>query len=283
MNFPISEEDDKAISRMIIEDRASGFSSYNKPLFFLNAGQPGCGKTELNNITKANIEDDILECNADDLRDYHPNVAQILAEYEVDYPTITWEPACRWNELLIQEGVTRQYNILIETTLGKLDLCLGTLERMKNNGYTTHLQLLAIPSRWSWLGINMRYESNKASEGSARMVSDNDHEDRFQKLLVNLPTIINSPNLDKVSVYSRKLTVASGAKSALSLLTDQKKEALSIFNEVIYKEIGVEESQHFLMEGNQVIQFMRTRKASKAEIELFEKKLHELKSSQHTP
>jgi len=276
VTFPISEEDDRVLSRMIIEDRTAGVTSFSQPLFFLNAGQPGCGKTELNNLTRKNVNDDILECNADILRDYHPDAPQILAEYELEYPRITWEAANRWNQSLIQYGKDKKFNLLIETTLKDGALVLGTLKNMKNSGYSTRLQLLAVPRRWSWLGIYTRFESSKADITPARYVSDKDHDDRFDALLENLPAVIESPHIDSIAVYARRFVVAAGAEKALELLTDQKVEVLSTFQKVINRKMDSFESKAFLDHGNRVIHLMRGRSAQEAEIELFQKKLNEL-------
>lgn len=125
--FSISREDWVALFDIIKADRTGGLFSLEHPLFFLHAGQPGCGKTQLNNLVQAQLADNLLECNADTLRDYHPDVEQILREREVDYPSITWPAANTWNNALIDAGVAQLYNLLIETTLRNEEQALATL------------------------------------------------------------------------------------------------------------------------------------------------------------
>jgi predicted ABC-type ATPase len=185
--FAITPEEHARISDIIIATRTAGLTGYSTPLFFLNAGQPGSGKTFLNIRTIDSVDGDVLECNADTLRDNHPHAVEILREREDDYPRLTWDAADRWNQALIAAGVERQYNILIETTLRKAGQALETLEGMKRNGYRTFLQVLAVPSYLSWLSIHHRFESQKAMQGWARAVSETDHDDRVLRLETNLP------------------------------------------------------------------------------------------------
>src|SRR5579863_881462 len=269
--FEISEEDMSAISAQIVIIRTVNLTSFREPFFYLNAGQPGSGKTELNNLTRRSHDDDILECNADTLRDYHPDVVEILREHEADYPDITWPPASQWNSDLVRIGQNRGYNILIETTLHNLDLALNTLKDMKSHGYQTHLQVLAVPYRWSWLGIHLRFESMKAITGVGRLVSQKDHDDRFRKLSDNLPKVVESPHLDFASLYARRLHVAANAGTALELMTDNKSEIEPRFRSIVDAKMSDEKRQEYQRETDRVVQLMKARGVEEDRIQDFQR------------
>jgi len=274
--FYISPEDEKEISKGIIAERISGLTRSDPAQFFLNAGQPGCGKTELNVLTAESLQDNLLECNADTLRNYHPEADRILGEFEAHYSDITWPYADRWNGQLIAEGIARRFNLLIETTLGNLPKVQETFQEMKKAGYSTHLQLLAIPERWSWMGIHLRFETAKANRGWARFVPDEVHADRFRKLIENLPRVLESPDLDRVTVYTRDLSVGTAAKAALIRMTDDKRQALAAFSARMNKPIDIAENKAYFEVGDQVKELMSKRNAAAAEMMEFEKKVVEL-------
>src|SRR6266540_4287342 len=115
--FAISSQVDAEILQIIIKDRTRNLTKVSSPQLYVVAGQPGSGKTELIYQIKQSLENNILVCNADDLRNYHPDAEEILKEYESDYSDITWPYADKWNQQLMNIGVSRKFNILIETTL----------------------------------------------------------------------------------------------------------------------------------------------------------------------
>lgn len=269
-SFELSQEDLNDIASEIVSDRTAFLTSYKEPHFFLNAGQPGAGKTELNNLTRKNLSDDILECNADSLRDYHPDIERIWKNYESSYPELTMPAANYWNQELIKAGIQKRYNIIIETTLGNLNLVSDTLTRIKAAGYTTHLQVLAVPDRWSWLGIHLRYESIKADRGFARRVSAADYADRFKKLRENLPFVLNLAELDSALLYKRRLTTNRNSDTALELVAEGKGKVLTAFYEILDEPMDAAEMPIFLEQVEKVRQYMLDRSARREEIYAFE-------------
>ncbi|MBS1663714.1 MAG: zeta toxin family protein [Bacteroidetes bacterium] len=270
--FPVSSKDWDTLFEIIQTDRTVGLSTISTPHFFLHAGQPGCGKTELNNLVSKQLSGNILQCNADTLRDYHPDVEKILREREVDYPILTWSAANSWNNALIKLGMDRRYNLLIETTLHNADLALQTLKKMKECGYTTNLQILAVPYRWSWLGIHIRYEAVKARKGFARNVSEVDHDNRFESLKTSLGVVLESPHLDHAAIYQRKLTIEPNDSTALQLVTDVKAKAIKTFFDIIEQPMDEQERGLFKRDCTRVIEYMHIREAPAEEIFVFNQK-----------
>ncbi len=278
--FPISLEDLASLLETILVDRTIGISPALDPQFFLNAGQPGSGKTELNNITKRRLQDNVLECNADTLRNYHPDAIQILRDHELEYPDLTWPAADHWNKALIEAGKARHYHLLIETTLRNAVQAQDTLAAMKLNGYATHLQVLAVPYRWSWLGIHLRFESIKAKSTFARHVSDADLGDRLTQLQANLPVVLASPYLDGAAVYKRKLTANASPEHALELVTDQRNEVLGAFFKILEKPMDDDERNLFTLYCERIVQYLEDREAPVETILAFKNKASRLEQGE---
>lgn len=274
--FDLSPAEQAAIFDVILADRTNGLVTDPVPRFFLNAGQPGSGKTELNIDTQRRFGDNLLECNADTLRDYHPDAARLLREHELEYPAITWPAASAWNQALRDEAIERRLHLLIETTLRDASEALQTLERMKGVGYTTNLQVLAVPPFWSWLGVHTRFESSKASKGWGRIVPDDLHDQRVDSLRANLPIVLSSPHLDFVSIYQRRLMVPPGATTALELATADRNEALNIFYSIQEGLMNAAEKSEFEKGCDKVLGWMRDRAAPTAIIHSFERRADQI-------
>ena len=133
-----------------------------------------------------------------------------------------------------------------------------------------------MPYRWSWLGIHSRYESLKAKKSFARIVSEADHDDRFVRLQQTLRIVLDSPSLDHVAVYKRKLSVERDASAALELLTEAKAEAPGAFLEVVERPMDDQERALFLNECARIVSYMQDRNAGAEHIDSFIKKVDRL-------
>lgn len=274
--YELTPEDSAVLFAIIQADRTDGLLPAPTPAFFLDSGQPGSGKTELNKMVSAQHGGNILECNADNLRNYHPEADRILRERELDYPDLTWPAANHWNNQLIELGIERRYNLLIETTLWRAEITLETLRRMKARGYTTNLQVLAVPYRWSWLGIYLRFESLKARAGHARAVSEEAHDSRFKGLQDVLPVIITSRDLDRVAIYRRMPMVDQQATSALELVTERRPEALDTYFAIVGQAMDAQERSRFKSDCAVVLQYMEDRGATPESVAAFKEKADRL-------
>ena len=274
--FPISPEKWAAKFEVIQADRTSGLTSATPPLFFLHAGQPGSGKTVLNDQVADQLAGNLLECNADTLRNEHPDIELILQEPEDDYPDLTWQAANSWNNALIETGVTRRYNLLIETTLRNADQALETLARMKANGYITHLHVLVVPYWLSWVGIHIRFEGYKALKGFARAVSEADHDDRFARLPETLPIVLKSPHLDKAILYQRQLLLPPPKPPTVEIVTETKENIVEAFRDIRNKPMDEQAEALFNHYCTRIVQYMEDRDAGRTHIEAFQGKASRL-------
>jgi hypothetical protein len=167
-------------------------------------------------------------------------------------------------------------NLLIETTLKDTAQALATLARMKAAGYTTWLQVLAVPYRWSWLGIYARYEAIKMRTGVARIVKESDHDDRFKRLQENLRAVVASSDLDYFTIFRRQLRVEASATTALAPAAEGKEDVLDIFFSIVNHPMDEEEKDLFKEGCARVAQMMRDREAWSGSIEAFEEKSRRL-------
>jgi predicted ABC-type ATPase len=280
MSFPISQEQDETQFTQIVEVFAGHLTPAPMPAFHVVIGQPGSGKTELIDLIRSSLEDNILLCNADDLRNYHPEYVKIMRDYESEATDITWPFARDWNNRLIGYGVEKRLNVLIETTGKDRELVLKTLLEKKAAGYITNMHILAIPKRFSWLGIHLRYESMRNSQQFGRIVTDAQHQERFEKLCENVPALVESAHLDHITVYTRSPVMRLDDRCPIVALAATKETSSPAFKEAIAKKMGLEELNAFYGASSRISDLMRRRNVPELDIQAFEEKARKLGSEE---
>lgn len=268
--FSTTSAQDDAIFQMIVSDLPSDLTGRQSPALYIVMGQPGCGKTELIDIIKAALRKNVLVCNADELRNFHPEFITIARDYELDLPALTKGFADRMNRRLIEYGVSQKFTMIIETTGQGRQMVLETLKHKKEEGYITYLYVLAIPRAFSWLGIHLRFESAKLNLGFGRAVSAPEHDERYTRLRENFRMFAESSQLDHIAVYTRRPLLQPEGKSPLVQLTSLKEMAVSAFFEALDKEMDLNEISAFFEGSSRVVDLMRRREAPEMDIQLFE-------------
>jgi predicted ABC-type ATPase len=274
--FDYSAEKFESIFQKIVKERAGHLKGTPTPAFYLVMGQPGSGKTMLIDEISRSLGNNVLICNADDLRNYHPHFEEIVRDHESDLPKITWPFARDMNRRLIEFGAGRKFNLVVETTGWDRQIVLDTLKEKKEQGYFTYLQVLAIPRAFSWLGIHLRFETMKEDMGFGRMVQAAEHDERYELLRENLPYFVASPHLDHAAVFTRGPLLQQEGRSPLVELASVTAAALPAFFGAIGKKMGLDESRAFFESSSRVVEFMHRRGAPAMDIQLFEEEAQRL-------
>jgi hypothetical protein len=87
--YTIPKREFDEIQQEIIADYTVGKIASDSPVVVILGGQPGARKTELERITRVELGNNVISCNADVFRDYHPQVERIKHRHEAEYPAIT--------------------------------------------------------------------------------------------------------------------------------------------------------------------------------------------------
>ena len=114
--FAVSTEDFSTIQAKIITRFAGALQPIDQPVVVILGGQPGCGKTELEKIASDELGGNVMVCNGDIFRDYHPQAETIKADFEAYYLELTVKTAHAWNQGLREYCEQRRLNYILETT-----------------------------------------------------------------------------------------------------------------------------------------------------------------------
>lgn len=190
------------------------------PLGIILGGQPGAGKSFLVNEVENEFKKDFIFISTDDLRLYHPAYSALQQNPETvqNAANLVNAYASAWTEKLIKHCIENKFNLIIDSTLGgNINAVYQTIDMLRENGFSFHLRLMAVPALLSKLSIYLRYESQLIEKGFARWTRMEDHDDRFEKIPIVLEQIFTTKPPDTARFYQRVLS----EKTTISLKSSQ--------------------------------------------------------------
>lgn len=190
------------------------------PIGIILGGQPGSGKSFLVNEVKKEFQKDFIFISTDDLRLYHPAYAVLQQNPETlqNAANLVNPYASAWTERLIKHCIENKFNLIIDSTLGgNINAVYQTVDMLRENDFSFHLRLMAVPALISKLSIFLRYESQLKEKGFARWTRMEDHDDRFEKIPSVIEQIFATKPPDTARFYQRVFS----ENSTISLKSSQ--------------------------------------------------------------
>ena len=197
-----TNEELELVFQKILKMYMSSYSSSKNPKVFLLGGQPGAGKSGLENML--NLKDEYISISGDDYREYHPRFKEINLEYGKEASKYTQQWAGQITEKLIEKLAKEKYNLIIEGTLRTAQLPLKEADRFRKLGYEVELHVLAVKPEKSYLGTLLRYEEMIKWGKIPRMTPKEHHDLVVKNIGDNLEVIYNSKAFDNIKLFDRE-------------------------------------------------------------------------------
>ncbi|MER0441919.1 zeta toxin family protein [Emticicia sp. W12TSBA100-4] len=181
------------------------------PIGIILGGQPGSGKSFLVNEVKKEFQKDFIFISTDDLRLYHPAYAALQQNPETlqNAANLVNPYAYAWTERLIKHCIENKFNLIIDSTLGgNINAVYQTVDMLRENDFSFHLRLMAVPALISKLSIFLRYEFQLKEKGFARWTRMEDHDNRFEKIPSVIEQIFTTKPPDTARFYQRVLAAS---------------------------------------------------------------------------
>lgn len=173
-----------------------------KPIAYILGGQPGAGKTILqNSILKSNKN--CIVINADAFREFHPYFSEIQAAFGDEAPKYTQPFINRITEQLIRELSDEKYNLIIEGTLRTAETPINTCKMLKDKGYRVELHIIAVKKEISYESTILRYENAIALGKTPRATAKEHHDLVAESIVKNLDVIYQRKVFDDIRLFSR--------------------------------------------------------------------------------
>ena len=242
----------------ILEYYKSMYSPTENPKVTLLGGQPGAGKSGLENLI--NIKKNYVSISGDDYREYHPRFKEINLEHGREASKYTQQWAAEITEKLIRELRKEKYNLIIEGTLRTAELPLKEASAFKKAGYEVELNVVVVKPEKSRLGTLERYEAMLKQNKVPRMTPKEHHDLVVNNIGNNLEIIYNSKAFDNIKLFDRGNNLLYNFKENPDI------NPKDILNKEFNREWKKEEIEEFKEKWDNLIDTMRNREASREEI-----------------
>ena len=242
----------------ILEYYKSMYSPTENPKVVLLGGQPGAGKSGLENMV--NIKKNYVSISGDDYREYHPRFKEINLEHGREASKYTQQWAAEITEKLIRELRKEKYNLIIEGTLRTAELPLKEARAFKKAGYEVELNVVVVKPEKSRLGTLERYETMLKQDKTPRMTPKEHHDLVVNNIGNNLEIIYNSKAFDNIKLFDRGNNLLYNYKENPDI------NPKDILNKEFNREWKKEEIEEFKEKWDNLIDTMRNREASREEI-----------------
>ena len=236
----------------------SMYSPTENPRVALLGGQPGAGKSGLENMV--NIKKNYVSISGDDYREYHPRFKEINVEHGREASKYTQQWAAEITEKLIKELRKEKYNLIIEGTLRTAELPLKEANAFKKAGYNVELNVVVVKPEKSRLGTLERYEAMLKQGKVPRMTPKEHHDLVVNHIGNNLEIIYNSKAFDNIKLFDRENNLLYNYKESPNV---NPKDILNKEFNRIWKKGEIEE---FKEKWENLIKIMESRKAPIEEI-----------------
>ena len=242
----------------ILKMYISSYSPSKNPKVFLLGGQPGAGKSGLENML--NLKDEYISISGDDYREYHPRFREINLEYGKEASKYTQQWASQITEKLIEKLAKEKYNLIIEGTLRTAQLPLKEADRFRKLGYEVELHVLAVKPEKSYLGTLLRYEEMIKWGKIPRMTPKEHHDLVVKNIGDNLEIIYNSKAFDNIKLFDRENNLLYNYKENYDI------NPKNILENEFNSEWKLEEIKNFREKWENLIIMMENRKLHTEEI-----------------
>jgi predicted ABC-type ATPase len=268
--YTLSEDQIQRIFERLILPELKFYTPTNNPTGVIVGAQPGAGKSQILNLLKQEYSQNIVICNADDYRKFHPATNEILHQHESFFPDITTGLAQQLNLLLRNACKSNGLNFALEITMRNGAGANATIEGIIKSGFTCNIDLLAVNDKWSRLGTVDRLESQRAIEKYGRMVSSEAHDERYYAMPQAVHEINEKQLYTKLRIFGRALTtVDDRVEQKVVLLQDNPADPVAALQQERNRPFTLDEIRYYQKEVQRIENLLRMRNASIQEIKDF--------------
>jgi hypothetical protein len=270
----LSESRFHKVQEIIIRDTTYGKHAADSPVVVILGAQPGAGKTELERITRTELGGNVVNCNADIFRDFHPQAEEIKQRFEAYYPQITAPFAQEWNIGLREYCEASRLNYILETTFSSGPKMNETIAELQQKGYRVEIKLLAVHPKLSLLSTHVRFEEMKLKENTGRLVGKEAHDNRYYMLAPTLFVVQGAALYNKLQLYGRSITMDGNTyQQGVSLIGTNPPNGVQLLQEEIDRKWTAEVKAFFDDRVHYVIDLKIQRNAPQDEITAFRKEM----------
>ena len=262
-----SEEELNRAFQRILNYYKSRYQIQKEPKAFLLGGQPGAGKSSLENML--NLKDEYISISGDDYRKYHPKYDDFNKIYGKDSSPYTQQWAGEITEKLVKELRAQKYNIILEGTIRTAELPIKEARGFKENNYNVELYIVTVKPEISYLSTIKRYEKMIELDQVPRMTPKEHHDLVVKNICDNLTKIYESNLFDNIKIFNRENDLV------YSKLEKSDLDPGKVLQKEFDRDWELDEYKDYKNDCLDILGVMDSRKAKGEEIELIKSNLFE--------
>lgn len=173
------------------------------PVAIITGGQPGAGKSKL--VARAYRElaqrGGAVVIDADMLRAYHPQYAQLVHSGDLSAANHTHADAAQWAVRLRASAIAARRNVIIDQTSRDPEAFAAICEELRAGGVgTIEFRVMAVTAAVSRLRIFARYEE-QYEHGGGRFSTRSKHDDAYAGVVRTVTRVEAEGLVDAIQFY----------------------------------------------------------------------------------
>lgn len=230
--FSLSYELIETLKEKSVSELISKQKSVEIPKLVIIGGQEGSFKDNLQKVALKELSNNALVLSKEKLRAYHPNYAEIQAQYPDMLQHFTDDLAKILLLNLENQAIEKRINVVLETSLGNLEIIIEKINKYKSHQYEIDLKIVTINKMFSYLNSEESYELMLSEGKLGRNISKQHHDKNYEAIESTLQKLKRKDLLDKVDVYHIKTKEKDGIfESKIESLTKEKSTFVDVFSQ----------------------------------------------------
>lgn len=181
----------------------TGKKKVEKPKLIFVAGQAGAGKSRLVPIAKSELEYNAVVSDYDVVRVLHPKYEKANREVSENIHLALLPDADKANEDLRHYCMENSLNLIYEGTMRGTQVFLEIAKEFRQVGYEIDLRLMAVSKLESYGSTFLRYATDLLHNNQPRWISQEIHDESYEKFILTLKQFIDQSLFDDAKVYKR--------------------------------------------------------------------------------
>lgn len=221
--FSVSAEQLENLKNTVISERSFQKTPSENPTLIIVGGQEGSYKPILRAWAEKELSNNAIVLSTNELREYHPLIAQIRVEYPDMLQLLTADLARTLLLSLENYAIQKKLHVIFDATLGNPIPVIQKINKYKTHGYQIDLKIVSIHKMFSYLNTEESYEQMLLIENNGRTISKQQHDKDFDNISLTLQKLYEKDLLDKIMVYQCEITQNDGVIDAnIDVLSDNK-------------------------------------------------------------
>lgn len=213
-----------AVREKIINNYTNSMVSQENPKAFLMGGAPANGKSAYLASGKANIPEDAVTINPDDIKWKIPEGMYLLDKRNATASAFVHEESSDLAKTITRKVLNAKSNIVIDKTYTNLKSVQQISAQLRAAGYESEISYVTLPTELSVkLGI-------RRGQITGREVNETAVRQANAELARNFPAILEGNYFDKLTLWD------TGLRGQPRLILKQVNGKVTIYNQTLYDE-----------------------------------------------